>query len=90
MAYPLKAITDAGHAAIQAALDGNYPLVFTAIKTGNGIYTADEDLTGRTALKSLKNSYSIGSKEEDNDGVTLGAVFVNYDGSQTIVSTAIH
>ena len=60
--------------------------MLTAIKTGSGIYTAGEDLTGLTALKSLKNSYPIGSREEDIDGVTVGAVFVNYDGEQTIVA----
>lgn len=86
MSFSIQSITDAGRAAIQAALDGGYALTFTAIKTGNGLYTDGEDVTGMTALKSLKNSYAIGSKESDPDGVTLGAVIVNYDGSQTIVS----
>ena len=77
MGYSIQSITDAGHAAIQAALDGNYPLIFTSIKTGNGSYTEGEDVTGVTALKSLKNTYAIGSKETEETGVTLGAVLVN-------------
>ena len=88
MGYSIQNITDAGHAAIQAALDGNYPLIFTSIKTGNGSYTEGEDVTGMTALKSLKNTYAIGSKETDEAGVTLGAVLVNYDGEETIVATS--
>ena len=88
MGYSIQSITDAGHAAIQAALDGNYPLIFTSIKTGNGSYTEGEDVTGMTALKSLKNTYAIGSKETDETGVTLGAVLVNYDGEETIVATS--
>ena len=88
MGYSIQSITDAGHAAIQAALDGNYPLIFTSIKTGNGSYTEGEDVTGMTALKSLKNTYAIGSKETDEAGVTLGAVLVNYDGEETIVATS--
>ena len=88
MGYSIQSITDAGHAAIQAALDGNYPLIFTSIKTGNGSYAEGEDVTGMTALKSLKNTYAIGSKEMDETGVTLGAVLVNYDGEETIVATS--
>ena len=88
MGYSIQSITDAGHAAIQAALDGNYPLIFTSIKTGNGSYAEGEDVTGMTALKSLKNTYAIGSKETDETGVTLGAVLVNYDGEETIVATS--
>jgi hypothetical protein len=88
MGFSIQSITDAGHAAIQAALDGGYPLIFTSIKTGNGNYTEGEDVTGMTALKSLKNTYVIGSKETDADGVTLGAVLVNYDGEEIIVATS--
>lgn len=88
MGYSIQSITDAGHAAIQTALDGNYPLIFTSIKTGNGSYTEGEDVTGMTALKSLKNTYAIGSKEMDETGVTLGAVLVNYDGEEIIVATS--
>ena len=88
MGFSIQSITDAGHTAIQAALDGNYPLTFTSIKTGNGSYTDGEDVTGMTALKSLKNTYTIGSKEAEADGVTLGAVLVNYDGENIIVATS--
>ena len=88
MAFPISGVTDAGRAAMQSALDNGYTLTFTSMKTGNGIYSDGEDISGRTALKSLKNTYAIGSREDDADGVTLGAVFVNYDGSQTIVSTS--
>lgn len=86
MSFPISGVTDAGRVAIQRALDHNYPLVFTAIKTGNGIYTAGEDISGMTALKSQKNSYTIGSRVDEDGGITLGAVLVNYDGVQTIVA----
>ena len=83
--FSIQSVTDAGRTAIQVALDGGYPMVFSSIRTGSGIYTEGEDVTGMTALKSLKNSYPIGSKAEDANGITLGVVFTNYDGSQIIV-----
>lgn len=86
MEFPISSVTDAGRRAIQKAIDTSYPLVFTAIRTGSGIYSESEDVSGMTALKSQKNTYTISSREDDGQGITLGVVFVNYDGSQTIVS----
>lgn len=84
--FSISSVTDAGIAAMQEALDHGYTMTFTAMKTGNGIYTTGEDVTGRTALKSLKNTYTIGSIEEDTDGATVSAVFANYDGVNILVA----
>lgn len=86
MSFSIQSITDSGREAVQTALDTGLALTFTGIKTGNGLYTDGEDVTEMTALKSPKNTYPIGSKDSDPDGVTLGAVLVNYDGAQTIVA----
>lgn len=84
--FSISSVTDAGRAAMQEALDHGYTMTFTAMKTGNGIYTAGEDVTGRTALKSLKNTYTIGSIDTDEDGATVSAVFTNYDGIDILVA----
>lgn len=84
--FSISSVTNAGIAAMQEALDHGYTMVFTAMKTGNGVYTTGEDVTGRTALKSLKNTYTIGSIEEDTDGATVSAVFTNYDGVNILVA----
>lgn len=84
--FPIAGITDAGKAAMQLALDEGYPLIFTSIKTGSGIYEEEEEIKERTALKVLKNTYPIGSKEETASGITLGAVFTNYSNSQVVVA----
>jgi len=86
MAFSISSVTDAGRTAMQIALDNDYPLIFTALRSGNGSYTEGEDVTSRTALKSLKNSFSIGSREDLEHSVKLGAVLTNYDGTSTIVS----
>lgn len=86
MSYTIQAVTNAGRTAVQTALDQGLALTFSAIKTGNGTYIADEDVSGLTALKSLKNTYPIGSKESDENGITIGAVFFNYDGESIIVA----
>ena len=84
--FSISSVTDAGIAAMQEALDHGYTMTFTSMKTGNGIYTIDEDVSGRTALKSLKNTYAVGSIEEDTDGATISAVFTNYDGENILVA----
>lgn len=86
MAFSISSVTDAGRTAMQIALDNDYPLIFTALRSGNGSYTEGEDVTSRTALKSLKNSFAIGSREDLEHSVKLGAVLTNYDGTSTIVS----
>lgn len=86
MDFTISSVTDAGRAAIQKAIDTSYPLVFTEFRTGNGIYSESEEVTGMTALKRQKNSYLISSREDDGQGITLGAVLTNYDGSQAVVS----
>lgn len=87
MAFTIQSVTDAGRTAMQLALDNNYPLIFTSIKSGNGAYEEGEDVAGRTALKSLKNTFVIGSREDQEHSVKLGAVLTNYDGTSTIIST---
>lgn len=84
--FSISGVTDTGKTAMQLALDEGYPLVFTSVKTGSGLYEEEEEIKERTALKALRNTYPIGSKEETADGITLGAVFTNYDNSQAIVA----
>lgn len=86
MEFPISSVTDAGREAIQRAIDTSYPLVFTRFKTGCGIYSESEDVTGMTSLKDEKNSYPISSREDEGAGTTLGAVLTNYDGSQAVVT----
>ena len=84
--FSISSVTDAGITAMQEALDHGYTMTFTSMKTGNGVYTTGEDVSALTALKSLKNTYTIGSIEEDADGATLSAVFTNYDGDNILVA----
>ena len=64
MAFTISSVTNAGRQAMQLALDEGYAMTFTAIRSGNGIYSENEDVFEMTALKSQKNSYAIGSREE--------------------------
>lgn len=86
--FNIAAVTDAGRAAMQEALDNGYVMTFTKLATGNGSYASEEDVTGRTALKNQKNYYSFSSEEKDADGVTLRAVIVNQvDGTSVVPTT---
>ena len=86
--FNIKSVTDAGASEMQRALDQGLAMTFTRIVTGNGTYEEDEDVSGRTALKNQKNSYSFSGREDEVDGITLKAVLTNYDGSQSLVSTS--
>lgn len=86
--FNIKSVTDAGVSEMQRALDQGLAMTFTRIVTGNGTYEEDEDVSGRTALKNQKNSYSFSGREDEVDGITLKAVLTNYDGSQSLVSTS--
>ena len=86
--FNIKSVTDAGASEMQRALDQGLAMTFTRIVTGNGTYEEDEDVSGRTALKNQKNSYSFSGREDEIDGITLKAVLTNYDGSQSLVSTS--
>lgn len=86
--FNIKSVTDAGASEMQRALDQGLAMTFTRIVTGNGTYEEDEDVSGRTALKNQKNSYSFSGREDEVDGITLKAVLTNYDGSQSLVPTS--
>lgn len=85
--FNISAVTDAGRAAMQTALDNGYTMIFTKLATGSGTYSAGESVTGRTALKNQKNAYSFSSIAKDADGVTLKATIVNQESGTSIVPT---
>ena len=68
-------ITDAGRSLIAASAGSQKAIEFTAMKTGNGVYTQAEAATAQleqaTALKSLKQSFSIFSIRKLSDYVAL-------------------
>ena len=84
-------ITSAGLAAYAAYLQGA-ALTITKIAIGNGVYADSEKTTAalqqRTALKSLKNNFSIQAKEVAETTIKLRSIIRNYDPDtqQTIVA----
>ncbi len=88
--FDLSAVTDAGRAAMQLALDNGYTMTFTSLVAGNGSYAAGEDLAGRTALKNQKNSYSFSSITKDADGATLKAAITNNIEGTSCVDTSYY
>ena len=85
--FNLSAVTDAGIAAMQKALDEGKTMTFTRIATGSGTYEAGEEVSARTALKSPKNSYTFSRHTSEAQGVTLSATITNATGGSSIVST---
>ncbi len=86
-------MTDAGARLLTRAQAGEIKIEFTWLSTGNGSYTAAEktlaNLQKRTALKSLKNSYSLSDIDVYSDhSVKVSALITNQDPvtKQTLVS----
>ena len=86
-------MTNAGATLLTRAQAGEISIEFTRLATGNGEYTAEEktlaSLQERSALKTLKNSYSLSSVSVFSEhSVKVTALITNYDsvGEKTIVT----
>ena len=88
VSFDRSAVTVRGKELLNAGAD----LTFTRIAVGDGAYTSSEDITTRTALKSLKYNYEPSSTERTEDGIEIGALITNYDPTDdsTIVDTTFN
>lgn len=74
--YKSIVTTTAGLNLLAAAVAGG-TIEFTAVKTGNGTYDGTESLTELTDLKSVQQSFGIGSVAKNGTEVKLRSVFSN-------------
>lgn len=90
-------MTNAGARLLTRAQAGEIKIEFTRIAVGNGEYTADEKtlaaLQKQTALKSLKNSYTLSDIDVFSDySVKVTALITNQDPvtGQTLVTAGYY
>lgn len=74
--YKSIVTTTAGLNLLAAAVAGG-TIEFTAVKSGNGIYDGTESLSEMTDLKSVQQSFGIGSVTKTGTEVKLRSVFSN-------------
>lgn len=70
-------ITDAGLELLSKAYECETKIMFTAVKTGNGIYDGTENLSGATALKSEKQSFGLSGISRTGAQVKVRSVLSN-------------
>ncbi len=75
IAFDRSVITDRG----RELMNLGTVLNFTRIGTGDGDYSAYENIAARTALKSAKVSYTPSSATTDENGSDVNALIANYD-----------
>lgn len=75
IAFDRSVITDRG----RELMNLGTVLNFTRIGTGDGEYSAYENIAARTALKSAKVSYTPSSATTDEDGSDVSVLIANYD-----------
>ena len=75
IAFDRSVITDRG----RELMNLGTVLNFTRIGTGDGDYSAYENIAARTALKSAKVSYTPSSATTDEDGSDVNVLIANYD-----------
>ena len=75
IAFDRSVITDRG----RELMNLGTVLNFTRIGTGDGDYSAYENIAARTALKSAKVSYAPSSATTDENGSDVNALIANYD-----------
>ena len=75
IAFDRSVITDRG----RELMNLGTVLNFTRIGTGDGDYSAYENIAARTALKSAKVSYTPSSATTDENGSDLNVLIANYD-----------
>jgi len=75
IAFDRSVITDRG----RELMNLGTVLNFTRIGTGDGDYSAYENIAARTALKSAKVSYTPSSATTDESGSDVNALIANYD-----------
>lgn len=68
--------TDAGLELLAKACSGG-SVKFTAVKTGDGVYDGTEDLSGMTALKSVKQSFGLSGVSRIGTQVRVRSVLSN-------------
>lgn len=69
--------TDAGLELLSKAYECETTIMFTAVKTGNGIYDGTENLSGATALKSEKQSFGLSGISRTGAQVKVRSVLSN-------------
>lgn len=75
IAFDRSVITDRG----RELMNLGTVLNFTRIGTGDGDYSAYENIAARTALKSAKVSYTPSSATTDENGSDVNVLIANYD-----------
>ena len=74
--YQRIVTTEAGLQLLAAAVAGG-TVTFTAVKTGSGIYTGTEELSGATDLKSVRQTFSVSSATRTGAQLKLRSVSNN-------------
>ena len=75
--YKRIVTTEAGLELLAKAYERETTITFTAVKTGNGIYDGTEDLSGATALKSVKQSFGLSGVSRTGAQVKVRSVVSN-------------
>lgn len=75
--YKRIVTTEAGLELLAKAYESETTIMFTAVKTGNGIYDGTEDLSGATALKSVKQSFGLSGVSRTGAQVKVRSVLSN-------------
>lgn len=77
--YRQAQITNAGLTLIEQAQITENALTFTALKTGNGEYTGEEDLKLCTELKNAKNTFTIAKVTQEEQKIKIASQITNED-----------
>lgn len=75
--YRQAQITNAGLTLIEQAQITEKALEFTALKTGNGEYTGEEDLKLYTDLKNAKNTFAITKVSQEEQKIKIASQITN-------------
>ncbi len=78
-------ITDIGRSLLEQLELGEITMDFSEVRTGGGVYTSTESITGATELKDERNTYTFSSKEQTSDGIKLSFIVTNAVDGQSIV-----
>lgn len=71
-------LTTNGKALLAKAQAGRCSIQITKAQAGNGTYTSSEDISTRTALKAVKQTFPISKKEiNSNSGLVLKVTMEN-------------
>lgn len=84
-------ITNQGRELLSQLELGEISMIISEVRTGNGIYLPEENISNRTTLKSQKNVYPIRSKTRDQSSIVITAAISNInDQNENIVAENYH